>query len=153
MKLSARQKRQFLRAIVQLQEKVGHFSCNMQEARVSVTEVSARTVCRFLNSEGYYFLQSQKKGVLTVADVHKRLKFGQQMKRESHAELWTTINRQQTTCWKINHAQSWKNCCLRCSFYIHIHGKILSIDFMQQQKFSKVKLVSCSGVISDAVYR
>ena len=38
-------------------------------------EVSGRTVCRFLNSEGYHFLQSRKKGVLTVADMRKRLKF------------------------------------------------------------------------------
>ena len=92
MKLSARQKRQILRAIVRLRERVGHFSCKgiMQEAGVSVTEVSVRTVCRFLNSEGYYFLQSRKKGILTVADMCKRLKFARQMKREYHAEVWTT---------------------------------------------------------------
>ena len=51
--------------------KEGNFSCQriMQEAGISVKDVSVRTVSRFLNAQGYYYLQVHKKGVLTVSDM------------------------------------------------------------------------------------
>ena len=50
VKLSARDGRQLLRAIQRLREKEGNFSCQkiMQEAGISVKDVSVRTVSRFL---------------------------------------------------------------------------------------------------------
>ena len=71
MKLSARDGRQLVRAIQGLPEKEGNFSCQriMQEAGISVKDVSVRTVSRFLNAQGYYYLQVHKKGVLTVSDM------------------------------------------------------------------------------------
>ena len=84
VKLSARDGRQLVRAIQGLPEKEGNFSCQriMQEAGISVKDVSVRTVSRFLNSQGYYYLQVHKKGVLTVTDMKKRLKFARRMRKD-----------------------------------------------------------------------
>ena len=73
-----------MRAIQGLPEKEGNFSCQriMQEAGISVKDVSVRTVSRFLNSQGYYYLQVHKKGVLTVTDMKKRLKFARRMRKD-----------------------------------------------------------------------
>ena len=84
-KLSARDGRQLVRAIQRLREKEGNFSCQkiMQEAGISVKDVSVRTVSRFLNSQGYYYLQARKKGVLTVTDMKKRLQFARRMRKHN----------------------------------------------------------------------
>ena len=84
VKLSARNGKQLVRAIQGLREKEGNFSCQriMQEAGTSVKDVSVRTVSRFLNSQGYYYLQAHKKGVLTVTDMKKRLKFARRMRKD-----------------------------------------------------------------------
>ena len=59
-KLTARQGRQILRAVVRLREREANFSSKkiMQEAGVSETEVSVRTVQHFLNSQGYHYLKA-----------------------------------------------------------------------------------------------
>ena len=84
LKLSTRDGRQLVRAIQGLREKEGNFSCQriMQEAGTSVKDVSVRTVSRFLNSQGYYYLQVHKKGVLTVTDMKKTLKFARRMRKD-----------------------------------------------------------------------
>ena len=84
LKLSTRDGRQLVRAIQGLREKEGNFSCQriMQEAGTSVKDVSVRTVSCFLNSQGYYYLQAHKKGVLTVTDMEKRLKFARRMRKD-----------------------------------------------------------------------
>ena len=91
VKLSARDGRQLVRAIQRLREKEGNFSCQkiMQEAGISVKDVSVRTVSRFLNSQGYYYLQARKKGVLTVTDMKKRLQFARRMRKDYGADVWT----------------------------------------------------------------
>ena len=73
-----------MRAIQGLREKEGNFSCRriMQEAGISVKDVSVRTVSRFLNSQGYYYLSARKKGVLTVTDMKKRLQFARRMRKD-----------------------------------------------------------------------
>ena len=52
VKLGARDGRQLVRAIQGLRKKEGNFSCQriIQEAGISVKDVSVRTVSRFLNS-------------------------------------------------------------------------------------------------------
>ena len=44
----------------------------MQEAGLSQREVSLRTISRFLNSQGYYYLQAHKKGLISVDDMKKK---------------------------------------------------------------------------------
>ena len=91
VKLSARDGRQLVRAIQGLREKEGNFSCQriMQQAGISVKDVSVRKVSRFLNSQGYYYLPARKKGVLTVTDMEKRLQFARRMRKDYGADVWT----------------------------------------------------------------
>ena len=91
VKLSARDGRQLVRALQRLREKEGNFSCQriMQEVGISAKNVSVRTVARFLNSRGYYYLQARKKGVLTVTDMKKRLRFARRMRKDYGADVWT----------------------------------------------------------------
>ena len=90
-KLSARDGRQLVRAIKRLRGREGNFSCQriMQEARISPQDVSVRTVTRFLNSQGFYYLQARKKGVLKADDMKKRLMFARKMKKDYGADVWT----------------------------------------------------------------
>ena len=78
-----------MRAIQGLREKEGNFSCQriMQEGGISVKDVSVRTVSRFLNSQGYYYLPVRIKGVLTVTDMKKRLQFAQRMRKDYGASI------------------------------------------------------------------
>ena len=80
-----------MRAIQGLREKEGNFSCQriMQEAGISVKDVSVRTVSRFLNSQGYHYLPARKKGVLTVTDMKKRLQFARRMRKDYGADVCT----------------------------------------------------------------
>lgn len=84
-KLSARDGRQLVRAIKRLRGREGNFSCQriMQEARISPQDVSVRTVTRFLNSQGFYYLQARKKGVLKADDMKKRLMFARKIKKKT----------------------------------------------------------------------
>ena len=61
----------------------------MQEAGISSKKVSVRTVSCFLNSQWYFYLQARKKGVLTVPDMKKRLRFARQMKKDHGSDIWT----------------------------------------------------------------
>ena len=54
----------------------------MQEAGISVKDVSVRTASRFLNSQGYYYLAARKKGVLTVTDMKKMLQFARRIRKD-----------------------------------------------------------------------
>ena len=82
-------KLKILQSQLKLLEKEGNFSCQkiMQEAGISVKDVSVRTVSRFLNSQGYYYLQARKKGVLTVTDMKKRLQFARRMRKHYGADV------------------------------------------------------------------
>ena len=62
----------------------------MEEAGISEKELSVRTVSRFLNSKGYHYLQSRKKGQLSVADLTNKLRFARKMKRDYPHDVWTT---------------------------------------------------------------
>ena len=57
----------------------------MREAGINSTNVSCRTIQRFLRSKGYKYLHARQKGLLTAQDIVKRLKFAREMKRE-HTE-------------------------------------------------------------------
>ena len=61
----------------------------MQQAGVSVRDVSFRTVQRFLHSQGYKYLQARQKGLRTDKDLKKRLRFARKIKREYDDSLWT----------------------------------------------------------------
>ena len=70
-KLSVRQERQLRRSIQILREQEGNFTIKrlMENACIARLEVSESTISRFLNKEGYYYLQARKKGLLTKTDI------------------------------------------------------------------------------------
>ena len=71
-KLSERQRRHLIRCLRVLRKRDGTFTCKrlMEEAGIKESDVSTRTVTRYLNSAGYFYLQTRKKGLMTEDD-HK----------------------------------------------------------------------------------
>ena len=76
-KLSLRDERSILQTSSSLRHVEGNFTSIrlMARAGISLKHVSNRTIRRFLQREGYYFLQARKKGLLSEKDVKERLKF------------------------------------------------------------------------------
>ena len=52
----------------------------MRESGVSSEDVSERTVNRLLQREGFHYLQTRKKGLLTKDDMTRRVTFCNVMK-------------------------------------------------------------------------
>ena len=90
-KLTERQKRLITRGIVTLRTKEGNFSAAriMEHAGIDNSEVSVRTVSRFLNEKGYYYLQARKKGLLKRDDLKTRLSFAKWCKKDLPENFWT----------------------------------------------------------------
>ena len=90
-KLSAREERTIIRTLKHLRHEEGNFSSIrlMSKAGISAKDVSNRTVRRFLEHEGYHFLQARKKGLLTEKDIKERLAFAKRMKKNYAPEVWT----------------------------------------------------------------
>ena len=60
-KLSSREERLLIRALHKLRRTEGNFTVKrlMNEANILVSNASVRTVARFLNSQGYFYLQAR----------------------------------------------------------------------------------------------
>ena len=73
-KLTERQRRQLIRFLRVLRRREGTFTCKrlMEEAGIDQGHVSVRTVTRYLNSAGYFYLQTRKKGLMSEEDHIKR---------------------------------------------------------------------------------
>ncbi len=72
-KLDDRHERKLWRSIQTLREREGNFTITrlMENSFISRNDVSESTISRFLNREGYYYIQAHKKGLLTKTDVKK----------------------------------------------------------------------------------
>ena len=90
-KLSERDERLLLRKLDVLRRHEGSFTVKrlMLEARVDARTVSCKTVRRLLHRHCYKYIQARRKGILTVADHVKRLKFARGIKREYTSCMWT----------------------------------------------------------------
>ena len=90
-KLSSREERLLIRALHKLRRTEGNFTVKrlMNEANILVSNASVRTVARFLNSQGYFYLQARKKGLLTNNDKNLRIAFAKKVRQEYNRELWT----------------------------------------------------------------
>ncbi|KXJ07133.1 Transposable element Tc1 transposase [Exaiptasia diaphana] len=89
-KLSAHDERNIIRAVKKLRRTRGNYSTReiMSTSGIEPSEISERTVRRYLNKNGYFSLQSRKKGLLSEADCKRRLKFAREMKRNYSPEVW-----------------------------------------------------------------
>ena len=87
-KLSARDKRHIMRAVATLREVDRNFSSKRIKLEAGVGSVSDCTVRRYLNREGLFHLQSWKKGLMSKADMRKRVKFARTMLKEYPENVW-----------------------------------------------------------------
>ena len=87
-KLSPRDQRHVLRSLIALREVDKNFSSKRIRVEGDVNNSSDRTVRRYLNHEGYYYLQSRKKGLMSKADMKKRVVFAKKMLKEHEDGFW-----------------------------------------------------------------
>ena len=90
-KLSARQERILMRNLLKLRNENPGFSVKdlMTECGVSLREVSERTVSRLLQRNGYFYLQTRKKGLLTKSDLCERVRFAKLINTVYGPDVWT----------------------------------------------------------------
>ena len=79
-----------MRGIKRLRIEEGIFSSDrlMQQCSLSESDVSNRTIRRYLNRNGFKFLQARKKGLLSEKDKRKRLTFARWMRRDYSRNVW-----------------------------------------------------------------
>ncbi len=89
--LTPRHGRRILRQITKLRpETNGDFTVGDIRNGADVDEqISRQTVSRVLWHEGYALRHKLRKGVLTCADLIKRLKYAREMKKTTTADFWT----------------------------------------------------------------
>ena len=90
-RLTDREQRLIIRTLHKLRRTEGNFTARrlMKEANLSENHVSVRTIRRFLNSKGFFYLQARKKGLLTDSDRTKRIAFANKMLNEHGKNFWT----------------------------------------------------------------
>ena len=87
-KLSTRDKRHIMCAVATLTEVDRNFSSKRIKLEAGVGSVSDHTVRRYLNRERLFYLQSRKKGLMSKADMRKRVKFARTMLKEYPKNVW-----------------------------------------------------------------
>ena len=61
----------------------------MENVCILREDVSERTISRFLNRDGYYYLQARKKRLLKKIDLKNTRIFARKMKNEYPRHVWT----------------------------------------------------------------
>ena len=90
-KLNVRQQRLLVRNVKKLRENNPSFSLLdlMKDSGVSPRDVSERTVNRFLQRQGFHYLQTRKKGLMKKRDLSKRVTFCNVMQTIYSPDVWT----------------------------------------------------------------
>lgn len=88
---SVRGERKIIRTLLMLRESLGSFSIKRLKLEAGVdAHVSDSTVVRVLRRNGYRYLQSRKKGLMSKHDARTRLLFAQKVKRILSGDFWRT---------------------------------------------------------------
>ena len=88
-KLSPQDKRSIVRSITSLRQKEGSFTSKRVQVESGVSHVSGRTIRNCLNEDGYWYLQTQKKGLLHAKDLKSRVKFCKKIRKQKlDDEFW-----------------------------------------------------------------
>ena len=87
-KLGEREGHQILRTVKRLRGK-GALCSNRIKLESGILNVSDRTICRCLNKHGYHYLQTRKKGLLSVTDRKIRKRFSRKMEKDFDSNVWT----------------------------------------------------------------
>lgn len=89
--MSDRTKAKILREVKKLRLQEPNWTVKRLQELTGVYSVSLRTLSRFLNNSGYRYRQTRRKGLLTVGDYTKRVKFAKEkIKENTDGTLWTT---------------------------------------------------------------
>ena len=85
-----RQKRSIIQNINILREENSNFTSKklLLGSGINRNDISSRTVRRFLNKNGYHYLKTRKKGILSK-DVRKRYTFAKMMRNQFSSDVWT----------------------------------------------------------------
>ena len=65
-----------------------NFTSQRIQLDAGVMHVPLRTVRRVINQEGYFHLQSKKKGLMSVKDKKQRVAFAHKMFKCYEADVW-----------------------------------------------------------------
>lgn len=89
-KLTKRDERKLLRAMMTLRKEEGQFSsCRLMErAGIGKDAVSNRTIRRVLRRNGFFYLQARKKGLMSEKDLALRLEFAKRIKKTYPCDVW-----------------------------------------------------------------
>ena len=79
-KLSAYDERRVVSTVKNLWETMGHYTSMHVQLDSGTTYVCNKTVRNYMNRNGYCYLRSKKKGLLTATDLKKRRKYCRQAK-------------------------------------------------------------------------
>lgn len=92
-KISHRSVRKLIRALMELRTKNRHATVKsiVERSGLSFEMASRRTFSRYLNENGYGYLQARKKGLLSENDRKLRIRFARKMKRvvAQNPHFWT----------------------------------------------------------------
>lgn len=88
-KLNSRDSRKLIRHLLILRESKGSFNSKRIQADAGITHASNRTCRRDLNENGFHYLQTRKKGLMSKEDLKKRVKFARDMIKNHSPDLWT----------------------------------------------------------------
>ena len=80
-KLKERDTRLILRAIRKLRSTVGSFTSRRVQLETGLNHVSNRTIRRYMNSMGFFYCRSRKKGLMSSNDLKLRIKFCRKVRR------------------------------------------------------------------------
>lgn len=88
-KLSVRDERCIVRAVLRLRRLYGSFTAKRLRTEAGISpDISVWTIRRVLNRNGYSYLQSRKKGMITRKDMLQRLRFAHKVKKICPATFW-----------------------------------------------------------------
>ena len=88
-KLSQQDIRKINRTIRTLRKSEGSFTSQRVQEESGILHVSNRTIRRTLNTAGYHYLQSRKKGLLTENDLRTRMQFCRKVRsRKLYKQFW-----------------------------------------------------------------
>ena len=87
-KLSAREERLIIKTLLRLRKEVASFTGKKIQEETGLTHVCPKTIQRVLHKNGYHYLHSRKKGLLTPKDKVRRLKWAKSM-RHHDTDFWT----------------------------------------------------------------
>ena len=78
-KLSDRDERAIVRALLYLREHEGNFSARRVQVVAGMEHIHVRTIRRVLNQHGYGYRQARRKGLMSAVDRKKRVNFAKQV--------------------------------------------------------------------------